>query len=128
MGKGVVVREGRERVSLFTPAVLIILGVSAALALVSLAVRARIPRIILLAISTAICAFGIWFAATDAWAFRDGFPLPSTKFSYPETHGLAAARAFFLGFWVPLIAILITVSLIGIGWARRDRHPPFSQL
>lgn len=88
---------------LLTPAVLLILIVAALCALLTFRIHARFFKGLVLTVATALCAFAIWLGASDAWAFRDGFPIPAPSAAYPETHGVVAIKMFLLSFWVPLL-------------------------
>jgi hypothetical protein len=60
---------------------------------------------------------GAWLGAVDAWTFRDGLPLPGIP--RQESHGLVAAKRFFLGFWLPLLVVLVDLALIVVAGSRR---------
>ena len=105
--------------SLFTPAVFVILTVAALCALLASKLRSRLLKNAVLAGATAVLGLATWLGASDAWVFRDGFPIAAPGFAYPETHGLAAARLFLHFFWVPLIGIVAVAALIATIWRRR---------
>ena len=86
---------------------LVLSGVCAA---VALRVRSRRTKNVLLAVACILCTLGAWLAATDAWTFRDGFPFPGRL--RQTTHGLAAAKRFLAGFWLPLLMALADLALI----------------
>lgn len=98
--------------SLFTPAVLVILAVAAVLAILAFGIRPGAIKNAVLVTSALVTALAIWLATVDAWAFRDGFPLPSPKLQWVESHGLVAGKQFLLSSWVPLVAAASTVALI----------------
>ena len=104
---------------LFTPAVFVILAVAALCALLASRLRSPLARNALLVVATAVLALATWLGVSDAWVFRDGFPIIAPGFVYPETHGLAAARLFLQFFWVPLIGIAPVAALIATTWLRR---------
>src|SRR3954452_3012705 len=103
---------------LFTPAVFVILAVAALCALLASQLRSRHIRYAVLIVAMAVLALATWLGASDAWAFRDGFPIIAPGFAYPETHGLAAARLFLRFFWVSLIGIAAVAALIATVWRR----------
>ncbi|HXH95210.1 MAG TPA: hypothetical protein VNN25_26785 [Thermoanaerobaculia bacterium] len=105
--------------SLFTPAVVVILALAALCALLAFRLRSLFIKYPLLLVATALLVLAIWLGASDAWAFRDGFPLPAPGYAWSETHGLAAAKAFLLGFWVSLLGAVAVAALIVASW----RHP-----
>jgi hypothetical protein len=105
--------------SLFTPAVFVILAIAALCALLASRLRSRLSKNVILLMATSVLALATWLAASDAWAFRDGFPVIAPGFVYPETHGLAAVRMFLRSFWVPLIGIAAVAALIATIWRRR---------
>ena len=90
----------------FIPA-LVLAGVCAAIALRA---RSRRTKSVLLAVACILCTLGALVAASDAWAFRDGFPFPGVR--RQTTHGLAAAKAFLADFWLPLLLALADFALI----------------
>jgi 4-amino-4-deoxy-L-arabinose transferase-like glycosyltransferase len=98
--------------SIFTPAVLLILVVATLCALAAFSIRSLALRRVILSLAVCFLLFATWLAATDAWTFRDGFPLPSPGFVYTESRGIDAAKAFLRSFWVPLLAACVTAALI----------------
>jgi hypothetical protein len=98
--------------SLFTPAVLIILGLAAILALLSFCTKSRLRRQFMLVVAAGVWALALWLGASDAWTFRDGFPLPCPKCEYMESSGFVALQSFFHGFWVDLLGLLAVAAMI----------------
>jgi 4-amino-4-deoxy-L-arabinose transferase-like glycosyltransferase len=105
--------------SIFTPAVLLILAIASFCALATFRIRSLAIKRPILGLAVCFLLLATWLAAIDAWSFRDGFQLPSPRFVYIETHGIGAARAFLRHFWVSLLGAGVTAALITTSWRQR---------
>ena len=115
--------DWEHNMGLFTPAALVFLALAAVCALLASRLRFRILKNALLLTAMALLVFAVWLDASSAWAFRDGFPLPSPREVWFETHGLAATKAFLHDFWVTLLCAVAVVALIATSWRHRASNP-----